>query len=155
MRFIADWYRRMKMKRLTLGQLKQKNPSLVEAVRREAREEIHAEIRRGKEETRRLKEKERQLKEQLNQRRNELAEEYRTLKAQKDRLILKAQLYDQKQLTKKKLKNMPSSLKVILEPLLFSCSSAEAMDKEIEKALNLYWVTHPTQVTVGLAEKKE
>lgn len=101
MKFIADWYRKMKTKRLTLGQLKQKNPSLVEAVRREAREEIHAEIRREKEETKRLREKGRQLKEKLKQKENKVTEEYQTLKAQHDELILKAQLYDQKELIKK------------------------------------------------------
>ncbi len=151
---------RGKLKKMTLTEFKHDHPELVENIRRQAREEIHTEMDEMKQEIKENNEKikaKKEEKERLTAAEEkeikELNETYNNLLARKAELILNEQKWEQSELIKKKLKNMPNFLVAILEPALSLCSSQEAMDSIIEEALSIYQATHPGG-KIGIVEKK-
>lgn len=160
MRFSLLWRKKMKksdrekLKKMTLSEFKQKYPKLVENIRSQERAKLYGKIQERKQRIKELKELKRQTSAKEEKEIKELNERYNTLLARKAELILKEQDYEHKALIKKKLKNMSGSLKEILIPLLFGCSSAEDMDKKIEEVTKLYEATHPSE-SIGQSERKD
>lgn len=169
MKFTMPWGRKRmkkeeleKLKKMTLVEFKQKYPRLVESIRAGERAKLYGTMEKAKlrikeikEEIKKKKEARQELTESLKIKKKGLEKEKEVLEARHSELLLAQQARERADLIKKKLKNMPSSLQAILEPVLSGCSSSEDMDKEINQAIKLYQATHPGEPQAGIIEKKE
>lgn len=142
-----------KLKKMTLAEFKQKYPKLVENIRNQERAKLYGQIQEKKQGVKELQGQIKQKKQQLERKKEGLQEEYNTLLAQKAKLILNEQAWQQKKFLKKKLKELPHSLQEGLAPELIGLSES-MVNAKIEQVLKLYQATHPAE-PIGQSERKD